>query len=173
MLEFELNANDHTDYVIALGSNLGDRRQNIETALSALQDHPLIAVVQSSNIYETAPWGDLNQGAFYNACVRIKSGLTPAALLDFCLATEGSMGRTRDEKWGPRLIDLDIVWWSGGKVDIENLTIPHPFAHMRAFVLVPLFELGDDIKINNCTAIVLLETLDQAECSKVASLPGA
>jgi len=172
MWEFELSANAQTDYVIALSSNLGNRRQNLETALVRLQDHPLIQLVQTSHIYETPPWGDLNQGAFYNACVRIKTGLTPDALLEFCLATEVSMGRMRDKKWGPRLIDLDIVWWSGGKVDTDHLTIPHPFAHIRAFVLVPLSELGDDIKINHCTAIVLLETLEEAECSKVASLPG-
>ncbi|MEL6860160.1 MAG: 2-amino-4-hydroxy-6-hydroxymethyldihydropteridine diphosphokinase, partial [Pseudomonadota bacterium] len=162
-----MSANDQTDYVIALGSNLGDRRQNLETALSRLEDHPLIQLVQASHIYETPPWGDLNQGAFYNACVRIKTRLSPDALLEFCLGTEVSMGRMRDKKWGPRLIDLDIVWWSGGKVDTDHLTIPHPFAHIRAFVLVPLSELGDDIKINHCTAIVLLETLEEAECSKV------
>jgi 2-amino-4-hydroxy-6-hydroxymethyldihydropteridine diphosphokinase len=167
-----LSANDQTDYVVALGSNLGDRRQNLRTALSALQAHPAIEVVQSSHIYETPPWGDLNQWAFYNACVRIKTPLTPDALLEFCLTTEVSIGRMRDKKWGPRLIDLDIVWWSGGKVETEHLTIPHPFADIRAFVLVPLSELGDDIKINHCTATVLLETLDQAECAKVASLPG-
>ncbi|MEL6860152.1 MAG: 2-amino-4-hydroxy-6-hydroxymethyldihydropteridine diphosphokinase, partial [Pseudomonadota bacterium] len=167
MWEFELNANDQTDYVIALGSNLGDRRQNLETALSRLEDHPLIQLVQASHIYETPPWGDLNQGAFYNACVRINTRLSPDALLEFCLATELSMGRMRDKKWGPRLVDLDIVWWSGGKVETDHLTIPHPFARIRAFVLVPLSELGDDIKINHCTAIVLLETLEEAECSKV------
>ena len=162
-----MSANDQTNYVIALGSNLGNRQQNIEIALLALEDHPLIQIVQSSHIYETPPWGDLNQGPFYNACVRIKTGLAPDALLDFCLATEVSMGRERDKKWGPRLIDLDIVWWSGGKVETEYLTVPHPYAHARAFVLVPMAELGDDIKIQESTAIVLLESLDQSECSRV------
>ena len=167
MWEFELSANDQTDYVIALGSNLGDRMQNIEAALFALETHPRIQIVRSSNVYETAPWGDLKQEPFYNSCVRIKTPLTPSALLDLCLTTEICMGRVRDKKWGPRLIDLDIVWWSRGWVNTERLTIPHPLAYTRAFVLVPLSELGDDIKIKRCDAATLLESLDQSECSIV------
>ena len=171
MWGFELSAKDQTNYVIALGSNLGDRQKNIEAALVALADHPLIQILQSSHIYETPPWGELNQGAFYNACVRIKTDLTPGALLDYCQAIEVSMGRVRDKKWGPRLIDLDIVWWSGGKVETEHLTIPHAYATARSFVLLPMAELGADIKIQESTVITLLKSLDQSQCFKVSQVP--
>lgn len=156
-----------TDYIIGLGSNLGDRQSNIDRAIDALNERSYVTVLKRSYMYETAPWGDLNQPAFYNACVRIKSTLTASQLLNLCLDIEHAMGRMRRRKWGPRLIDLDIVWSDGPSVQTKQLQIPHAYAHHRAFVLIPLIDVGRDAQIEGQLPETHLEFLPREEVLNV------
>ena len=135
------------EFAIGLGTNLGDRAENLRTALTALAALPDVFIGHVSSLYESAPWGVTDQPAFLNACAILQTNLSPQELLDACLAIERSMGRVREEKWGPRLIDIDLVWWSGRAIQTEPLTLPHPFAHERAFVLLPLLEIAPDLTL--------------------------
>lgn len=130
-------------YAIALGSNLGDRMGNLGSALGRLAE--LLTVVAKSGIYESEPVGGPEQCAFLNAVVLVDTVLEPEDTLTLCLAIEAAGGRVRGERWGPRTIDLDIVAWDGGSHSSANLEIPHPRAHERAFVLVPLVEVWPEV----------------------------
>jgi 2-amino-4-hydroxy-6-hydroxymethyldihydropteridine diphosphokinase len=101
-------------------------------------------IVKSSSYYHTRPWGKTDQADFINAVVQVETELTPRELLELCLAIEKQMGRIRDEKWGPRIIDIDILCYGTQVLQEPNLTIPHPYLHERAFVLVPLNEIAPD-----------------------------
>lgn len=129
--------------LIGLGGNLGDVAATFERALAALEAGGVRVVARSSN-WKTPPWGKTDQPAFVNACVLTETALTPRALLDLCLAVETSLGRRREEKWGPRVIDLDVLDVDGRSVDEPGLILPHPHLAERAFVLVPLAEIVPD-----------------------------
>ena len=128
---------------IGIGSNLGDRAANLKTAVGHLGDD----VDAVSGFFETAPVGDTNQGVFLNGVVRLCTQATPRELLERCLAVETRMGRLRDPdaRWGPRVIDLDVLHVEGVRCSEPGLTLPHPRLHERAFVLVPLLELDPDL----------------------------
>jgi 2-amino-4-hydroxy-6-hydroxymethyldihydropteridine diphosphokinase len=125
---------------LALGSNLGERLANLEAAVSALP--PGVEGIQSSSIYETHPWGVLDQPRFLNMVVRGETELAPLALLKFLKNMEFELGRRPSIKWGSRLIDLDILFYDDQVIDEAGLIIPHPHLHERAFVLVPLADLA-------------------------------
>lgn len=131
---------------IGLGSNIGDRAGLLDRALAMLCDGPAIRLVARSSLYETAPWGDTDQDAFLNACAMVETTLPPRALLDRCLTVEAALGREREKqrRWGPRLIDLDVLFHDDGPVDEPGLVLPHPRLFERAFVLVPLAEIAGD-----------------------------
>jgi len=127
------------DAVIGLGSNLGDRgallgRARVELAL-------LGQVQAASSLYETTPVGP-PQPMFLNAAIRLSTSLEPAGLLAALLGIERQLGRVRRERWGPRSIDLDILWIDGTVVDSEDLTVPHPELRRRAFALRPLLDVA-------------------------------
>jgi 2-amino-4-hydroxy-6-hydroxymethyldihydropteridine diphosphokinase len=124
---------------IALGSNLGQPAENIRTALAAIRDFATVIAV--SSFYKTKPWGITNQPHFINAVASIETNLSAEDLLHHLLNIERKMGRERVERWGPRLIDLDILTFGESKIDTPDLTIPHPHMFERAFVLVPLAEI--------------------------------
>jgi 2-amino-4-hydroxy-6-hydroxymethyldihydropteridine diphosphokinase len=145
---------------LSLGSNLGDKRGAIAEALRRLADRPGIAVVARSADYRTPPWGDTDQDWFVNACAAVDTTLPPLALLAGCLATETAMGRGRVRKWGPRRIDIDIVDYGGLSLDGEALTLPHPFALQRPFVLVPLAEIAPDLRLGGVPVREALSRLD-------------
>ncbi len=126
---------------IGLGSNLGDRLLNLEAAVQALSETPGIRVVRSSGVYETAPVGGPLQGDFLNAVLEIETGLKPRELLAALQEVERKLGRVRDERFGPRTIDVDLLTYHDDVIDEPDLQIPHPRMHERAFVLVPLAEL--------------------------------
>ncbi|MDP9243108.1 MAG: 2-amino-4-hydroxy-6-hydroxymethyldihydropteridine diphosphokinase [Actinomycetota bacterium] len=126
---------------IGLGSNLGDRLQNLEAAVQALSETPGIRVVHSSSVYETAPVGGPPQGDYLNAVLEIETGLKPRELLAALQEVERKLGRVRDERFGPRTIDVDLLTYHDDVIDEPDLQIPHPRMHERAFVLVPLAEL--------------------------------
>ena len=128
---------------IALGTNIGDRAGNLQTAKEALA--PRVTVVRESSIYITPPWGYTDQPDFYNQVIEVSTKLEPVALLRYLKAIEKKMGRVTLFRNGPRLIDLDILFYGDRAVDIGDLQIPHPRMAGRAFVLVPLGELAPDL----------------------------
>lgn len=126
---------------LSLGSNLGDRKAQLQEAVRLLQTNPSISNIKMSSIYETAPVGYLNQGAFLNLVIRLETSLSPLELLDICQEIEQALHRERLVRWGPRTVDLDVLLYGQEQVATERLTIPHPRMYERAFVLVPLQEL--------------------------------
>lgn len=128
--------------VIAIGSNLGERLNNVQGAVAALADTPEVTVVAVSSVYETAPVGaPAGSRDFLNAVVLIDTTLTVHTLLDRCLAIEDAFGRERGEKNAPRTLDVDLIVVGNRVAQDERLTLPHPRAHERAFVLIPWLEL--------------------------------
>jgi 2-amino-4-hydroxy-6-hydroxymethyldihydropteridine diphosphokinase len=125
---------------LSLGSNLGDRRALLRDAVDSLPD-----VVSVSPVYETAPVGGPEQDNFLNLVVQLDTELTPAQLLGVCHRIESSAERVRDVRWGPRTLDIDIIWMDGVEMDDERLTIPHPRWKERRFVLAPLRDLAPDL----------------------------
>lgn len=127
--------------VIGLGANLGDRLANLRSARSRLREHA--EIVASSHVYETAPVGP-PQPDYLNAAVLIETTLSPRELLQALLEIERAMGRVRDVRWGPRTIDLDVLWIDGAVVKEDGLEIPHPRLTERPFALVPLLEVAPE-----------------------------
>lgn len=126
---------------LSLGANIGDPQAQLAEAVERLDRHPRITVVNRSNVLTTKPWGKTDQPDFANMAVTVETGLAPEALLDACLEIERTMGRERIEVWGPRLIDIDIIAYERLIQATSRLTLPHKFAHERAFVLDPLREI--------------------------------
>ena len=124
---------------LALGTNLGNREDFIKKALLKLGQEVLIRRV--SSIYETAPWGLKEQGSFLNLCVEIETELSPLSLLNLCQAIELQLGRKKKIHWGPREIDIDIIFYGEKVIKQENLIIPHQELVHRQFVLKPLADL--------------------------------
>ncbi|WP_100332756.1 2-amino-4-hydroxy-6-hydroxymethyldihydropteridine diphosphokinase [Bacillus xiapuensis] len=126
---------------LSLGTNLGDRLSNLHSALSAIEMEKGIKIEKVSSVYETDPVGYTNQAPFLNMTIRIQTSLSPEELLNRCLSIERKLGRIREFKWGPRIIDLDILVYNQDNIKSEKLIIPHPRMHERAFVLIPLLEI--------------------------------
>lgn len=124
---------------IAIGSNIGDPRKNVETAIERLS--AICVLVAKSKLYATEPWGVTDQSDFCNAVVTVQTELSPHELLEALQSIEEKMGRTETYKWGPRLIDLDLLHYGDLLMSDERLTLPHPHINERAFVLVPLAEI--------------------------------
>ena len=146
---------------LALGTNLGDRPANLEAALAALP--PAVRVVERSSIYETAPWGITDQPAFLNMAVKGETKLAPRALLARLKHLERDLGRQPSVRYGPRLIDIDILFYDDLMLDSPGLTIPHARLHERAFVLAPLAEIAPDFihPVLQMSIHDLLEQVDQ------------
>ena len=126
---------------LGLGTNLGDRRANLREALRLLANTPGLRLLRCSQVYETEPWGVTEQPRFLNCAAEIAAALEPEALLARCQAAEQEVGRQPGPRWGPRLIDVDILLYGAQVVELPHLEIPHPRLHLRAFALVPLAEL--------------------------------
>jgi 2-amino-4-hydroxy-6-hydroxymethyldihydropteridine diphosphokinase len=129
---------------LGLGSNLGDRLAKLASAVEALAAQAGIRVARSSRVYETDPLGGPTQPEFLNAVVEVETDLAPRELLEACGRVETELGRVRDERWGPRTIDVDLLTYGEETIDEPDLVVPHPRMHERAFVLVPLAELDAD-----------------------------
>lgn len=127
-----------------LGANIGDPKKNLSQALTSIAQCAGINLDRVSKLYQTPPWGGIEQPDFLNACVTIYTSLSPQALLAFCLSLESRMGRTRDTRWGPRTIDIDVLFYEDLQVDEERLQLPHPRMSQRAFVMVPLADIAPD-----------------------------
>ena len=137
-----------SDAIVALGSNIGDKIENVEKAVSLLTQGDDVQLTSRSRIYKTPPWGNTDQDWFVNACIGVKTSLDPHELLQRCLAVEERMGRRRTEKWGPRIIDLDVLVYGDVELADENLTLPHPHITKRAFVLAPMSDIAPEMKLD-------------------------
>ncbi|MGY0060399.1 2-amino-4-hydroxy-6-hydroxymethyldihydropteridine diphosphokinase [Streptomyces sp. LZ34] len=141
--------------VISLGSNLGNRLETLQGAVDALEDTPGLRVKAVSPVYETEPWG-VDPGAqptYFNAVVLIKTTLPPSSLLERGHAIEEAFERVRDERWGPRTLDVDIVTYQDVISDDPVLTLPHPRVHERAFVLVPWHDVDPGAEVPGLGAV--------------------
>jgi 2-amino-4-hydroxy-6-hydroxymethyldihydropteridine diphosphokinase len=128
---------------LGLGSNIGDRAAFIARALDMLEGDGC-RVVSRSPLYQTTPWGDTDQDDFLNGCALVETSLPPHGLLDRCLQVEAALGRSRTRRWGPRIIDIDMLFYGEETIASERLTLPHPFMLERAFVLRPLMDIAPD-----------------------------
>jgi len=126
---------------LGLGSNLGDRRENILTALRLLHSMPGVTVLRVSSLYRSEPWGVSEQPDFLNLVAEVATSLDPRGMLEACREVERVMGRVRGRRWGPRNIDVDILLYDQLNWEEEDLVIPHPRMRERDFVMVPLREL--------------------------------
>lgn len=146
---------------LSLGGNTGDVVAAFRMALNALAAHNEVRVVAHSSAWRTPPWGKVDQPDFLNMCVSIETSLTPRALLELCLSIERLAGRERGERWGPRTLDIDVITYGNFEIDDGDLIIPHPRAHERAFVLVPLAEIAPDVMIAGERALDLAARSDR------------
>ena len=127
---------------LSLGSNVGNRLQNLQAAVERLRAELDVTVWKESRVYETEPVGDVDQGPFLNMAVSVETTLEPLDLLECVQSIEQEIGRERTRRWGPRVIDIDIVLWDDVVLTTEVLTIPHPEFRKRAFVLAPLEDIA-------------------------------
>lgn len=132
------------DALLGLGSNVGDKAGNIATALRLLTADGEVRIVGQSRLFRSAPWGVTEQAWFVNAVAAVATGLSAHALLARCLAVETEMGRVRRQKWGPRLVDVDVLTYRGETIDTPDLKVPHPLIEQRGFVVVPLMDVAPD-----------------------------
>lgn len=132
---------NNREAIIALGANVGDRWENIQQALKQLEETPGIESVVSSPVFETAPVGFENQPAFLNLVAGIQTRLTPEELMVRLFTIEKNLGRRRTVRWGPRTIDLDLIFFAGETRNSPDLILPHPRWAERTFVTIPLREL--------------------------------
>jgi 2-amino-4-hydroxy-6-hydroxymethyldihydropteridine diphosphokinase len=157
---------------IGIGSNLGSPSENCEKAIGLLHAEPEIAVVGQSNLYESEPVGEIEQNWFVNTTIAIKTSLVPDALLNAVLNIEKVFGRERREKWGPRIIDLDLLTYENQVIQSDSLTLPHPEMTKRRFVLLPLSEIAGNYihPLENKTIHELLKKLPETpQVRKVSS----
>ncbi|SEG08990.1 2-amino-4-hydroxy-6-hydroxymethyldihydropteridinediphosphokinase [Methylobacterium sp. 190mf] len=145
---------------LGIGSNVGDMAAMLDRAVTGLAAIPGIDVVARSADYRTPPWGKTDQPWFLNGTVAVETDLDPHGLLDACLRVEHDLGRIRDERWGPRVIDIDVLAYEGASIDDARLVLPHRYVRERAFVLVPLAEIAPDLVIGGERVVDALAKLD-------------
>lgn len=148
------------DAIIALGSNIGNSRANMARALELLSDDGEVRLVTRSRDFKTPPWGITDQPWFANACASVRTSLGARALLERCLAVERQLGRVRTQKWGPRIIDLDVLVHRDGAVAEDDLELPHPRITERAFVLAPLADVDPDLMLDGKSVLEWLALAD-------------
>ncbi len=146
---------------IGLGGNMGDVAGAFMTALTTLDARADCCVRARSSVWRTPPWGKTDQPDFLNMCALLDTTLAPHALLDVCLALETGAGRVRFERWGPRVLDIDLLAYGDLAVSDERLVIPHPRMFERAFVLAPLAEIAPALRIGGRTVWDLAHATDR------------
>jgi 2-amino-4-hydroxy-6-hydroxymethyldihydropteridine diphosphokinase len=156
-------ANANIDVGFGLGSNIGDKAGNIRHAFAELAGSNLFLSLELSSLYRTAPWGYVDQDWFINACAAGRTSAPPEQVLALCLAIEARIGRRREIRWGPRTIDVDILYYGELASDRADLRLPHPEMLNRAFVLVPLLEIRPALSIAGKPLIRALERLDTSQ----------
>ena len=153
---------------LGLGSNLDDSRRNIRRAAELLARTELLEIKQLSPLYATPPMGPQNQPDFVNAVAEIQTALEPQDLLTICKSVESQMGRVTSERWGPRVIDIDILVFDDQIFRAENLQIPHTGISHRSFVLYPLADLAPELEIPGLPSLTeLIKQLGAAEIHRI------
>ena len=154
--------------VVALGSNLDDRFDYLQKAVNEINSLTDIEILEISSVYETLPVGGPEQGNYLNAIVTLNTKFEAEELLLKLLLIELNLGRQREIAWGPRTIDLDLIWFEDQTINLENLVLPHPRAHERCFVIKPWLEIEPKARIGNTEIREFLKNLD---CSGVNLFP--
>ncbi|MDD3364259.1 MAG: 2-amino-4-hydroxy-6-hydroxymethyldihydropteridine diphosphokinase [Syntrophomonas sp.] len=149
---------------IGLGSNLGNKSKNIQNALDFIADIEGVNINKLSSLYLTAPWGRTDQDHFINQVIEIETDLSALKLLYHLQDIEIKLGRQRDGKWGPRIIDLDVLLYGEEIINLEELKVPHPYLLERLFVLIPLAEINSEIQFPDGSKI--REVLSRARALK-------
>jgi 2-amino-4-hydroxy-6-hydroxymethyldihydropteridine diphosphokinase len=155
---------------IGLGGNVGDAAAILHAALQELDHLPRTRLIRASRLYRTPAWGVIEQADFVNAAALLETGLPPRDLLDGMLDIERAFGRERQpgERWGPRVLDLDLLLYDSAVIDEPGLHVPHPHLHERAFALLPLVEISPDAFIPGVgPASAALRALDSAAIEDV------
>lgn len=144
---------------------MGEPLSAMREALLKIDQHQLCTVLRVSSVWQTPPWGVADQPDFLNACVELTTSLSARAFLDLCLSIEHDLKRVRDVRWGPRSIDIDILFFGDQAIDEPGLVVPHPRIGSRAFVLVPLAEIAPDARLGDQTIAELAIGCDRTGMS--------
>lgn len=161
------------DLYILLGANLGDRLLTLSQARTQIAEH-VGPIIRQSVLYETAPWGVTDQPSYLNQVLQLSTNLTPEAVLIQTQAIEQQLGRVRLEKWGSRIIDIDLLYYGPFVLSTETLTLPHPLLHERRFTLVPLCEIAPDFLhsvLRRTNKQLLGELADEGDVQKYPASP--
>jgi len=129
------------DVYLSIGTNMGERYENLQHAVDLLKEKKELELIRVSSVFETAAVGYTDQADFLNIAVHLKTAISSVEMLKICQEIERELGRVREFRWGPRVIDLDILLYNQENIETENLIVPHPRMYERAFVLVPLVEI--------------------------------
>jgi len=150
---------------LSLGSNEGNKEENLKNALEFLGESPGIEVVKVSSVYETEPWGGVEQPSYYNLAIEIETTLDPDELLQTCQEIENILGRKRRVRWGSRTIDIDILTYQQVNIRTDRLILPHPYMEIREFVLAPLREIAPNFLLSSGRSVK--ETRGEGEIKKI------
>jgi len=154
---------------LGLGSNMGDKKRYLYDAIQILNHREEITITTLSSLYETAPWGYVDQDIFMNLVVEIETSLSPFELLDVCQFIENELGRVREFKWGPRVIDVDILLYDDQVIQSKRLTVPHPYMTERDFVMIPLAEINPQLVIKDKTAQQWTQQFDKGSLKIISN----
>ncbi|HUI94622.1 MAG TPA: 2-amino-4-hydroxy-6-hydroxymethyldihydropteridine diphosphokinase [Xanthobacteraceae bacterium] len=159
-----------TEAYLALGGNVGDARRTLDRVVASFCDGEAVRLLARSSDYRTAPWGVTEQPPFINFCIAVETELAPRALLARALAVERAFGRDRDreQRWGPRPADIDLLAYDDVALAADDLILPHPRLFERAFVLVPLAEIAPDLEI---AGVRVGDALARVDSSGIERLP--
>jgi 2-amino-4-hydroxy-6-hydroxymethyldihydropteridine diphosphokinase len=162
------------DALVGLGGNIGEVRTTLDRAVAAFCDGTEVRLVAQSSDYQTPPWGVVDQPPFVNRCIAVATALAPRALLDRALEVERMFGRdrSREQRWGPRPLDIDLLAYDDVTIAEPGLTLPHPRLLERAFVLVPLTEIAPDRVIAGIRVRDALARIDAGGIERLASRSG-
>ena len=168
--EVEITLDRYHDVALSLGANMGEASAALRQAALWLGLSPDIEVLRTSDIFKTPPWGKTDQPHFLNACAIIKTRLSPRALLARAKEIEERLGRTPGTRWGPRPIDIDIITFGNEQHKTPLLTLPHPLATERGFVMIPLAQIAPNLEIGGKSVAKWAETLPQAGIERLEPL---
>lgn len=162
-----MSAKNEERACLSLGGNIGEPAKAMAAALRMLDADPDTRVVAVSSLYRTPPWGKTDQPDFLNAAAEIATTLSPRGLLDLCLDVERKLKRVREERWGPRVIDMDLLVFGDRSIHETGLDVPHPRMLERAFVLVPLAEIMPDLVVGGIAVSKRLADIDKTGIEKL------